>query len=111
MSGMRQAAQGLAGTENEILAEKAATLARIAGRLEALLQQLGELSAGLEALSVSERAQAIEAYGAVREQARLYRWYVEVQREALGLLRHEGLDELYPVPEPIPPESPSTGGA
>lgn len=31
----------------------------------------------------------------------VYRWYLEVQREALGLRRHHVLDELYPIPEPI----------
>jgi hypothetical protein len=30
-----------------------------------------------------------------------YRWYLEVQREALGLRQHHRLDEFYPIPAPI----------
>ena len=34
----------------------------------------------------------------LRARALKYRWYLEVQREALGFLRHDGLDEFYKVP-------------
>jgi hypothetical protein len=37
----------------------------------------------------------------LRERARRYRWYLEVQRESVGLTRHEALDELYPIPGPL----------
>jgi hypothetical protein len=30
-----------------------------------------------------------------------YRWYLEVQREALGLHPDHRLDEFYRIPEPI----------
>jgi hypothetical protein len=31
-----------------------------------------------------------------------YRWYLEVQREAIGLRQHQHLDEFYPIP-PLEP--------
>ncbi len=42
----------------------------------------------------------------VHEQHRLamkWRWYLEVQREALGLRQHHMVDELYVIPGPIEP--------
>lgn len=84
----------------EITAEKAAALRRIAGRLEELLAELDLLRMALEARS-DERAPLVGRFNAAREQARLYRWFLEVQREALGLLRHEDLDAFYRVPAPI----------
>jgi hypothetical protein len=46
----------------------------------------------------AERAAVRARYGIMREQALEYRWYLEVQREALGIRSHALLDELYPVP-------------
>ena len=43
-------------------------------------------------------APEVAAYEALRKQARRYRWYLEVQREALGLVRHDDLDRFYPIP-------------
>ena len=40
----------------------------------------------------------VDEYRSLRRQARRYRWYLEIQREAIGLRRHELLDELYPIP-------------
>lgn len=87
--------------EEELLREKAAVLARIAGTLEELLTRLSVMRAGLGDLAGEERARQIGTYAALRAQSELYRWYLEVQREALGLRRHHVLDELDPIPEPI----------
>ena len=94
-------AESLARTEAELRAEKAAALARIAATLEGLLAELSRRRETFGALSSEERAAAAEAYDALREQARLYRWYLVVQREALGLVRHDDVDRHYPPPEPL----------
>jgi hypothetical protein len=98
---MEQTAESLARTEAELRAEKAAALARIAGTLEGLLLELRRRRESFGRLSSEERAAAAEAYDALREQARLYRWYLVVQREALGLVRHDDVDRHYPPPEPL----------
>jgi hypothetical protein len=97
---MERTAEGLARTEAEIRAEKAAALARIAGTLEGLLAEMQRRWDDFGNLSGHELARAVEAYDAVREQARLYRWYLIVQREALGLFRHDEVDRHYPMPGP-----------
>ena len=102
---MERTAEGLARTEAEIRAEKAAALARIAGTLEGILAELQRRREDLARLPGGGRARAVEDYAALREQARLYRWYLIVQREALGLFRHDEVDRYYPLPEPVPPES------
>jgi hypothetical protein len=101
MRSMERTAEGLARTEAELRAEKAAALARIAGTLEGLLAELARRRESFGRLSREERGPAAEAYDALREQARLYRWYLVVQREALGLVRHDDLDRHYPLPEPL----------
>jgi hypothetical protein len=83
-----RSAEELRRVEVEIAEEKTAALARIAGRLQELIEQAAELRANGEPA----------AYESVRQQARLYRWYLEVQREALGLTWHAELDRIYPVP-------------
>jgi hypothetical protein len=96
--------EALARTESEIRAEKAAALARIAGTLEGLLAELQRRREDLARLAGDVRARAVEEYAALRDQARLYRWYLVVQREALGLFRHDDVDRHYPLPDPVPPE-------
>jgi hypothetical protein len=91
----------LARVERELQSERAGALARIAGRLGELVARLARLRSELPAEAGAPRAAQVEAYRAVRAEARLYRWYLEVQREALGLRRHDGLDEHYPIPDEI----------
>ena len=85
----------------EIADAKAAALRRIAGRLDELLEELASLQAGLDAAPHETRERLVNRFNETREQARLQRWFLEVQREAIGLLRHESLDEFYRVPAPI----------
>jgi erythromycin esterase-like protein len=83
---------------HEINEERAAALRRISGALESLIEQLQALGDSIPHLRASERASAIAAYRDVRRQAVRYRWYLEVQREALGLRHHQRLDEFYAIP-------------
>jgi len=98
---MEQAGEGLARLEAELRAEEAAALGRIAAVLEGILAELKQRREAFDRLPHDLRPRAAEAYDTLREQARLYRWYLVVQREALGLLRHEDVDRHYPLPEPL----------
>jgi hypothetical protein len=102
-TGMERTAEGLARTEMELRAEKAAALARIAGTLEGLLTELRRRREEFDRLARGERPGAAEAYAVRCEQAHLFRWYLVVQREALGLFHHDEVDRHYPLPDPLPP--------
>ena len=81
----------------EIASEKVAALSRIAGTLQALIEELHRIAATLDPAA----DEAARRHREVREQALRYRWYLEVQREAMGLTRHEDLDRFYPIPGPL----------
>lgn len=82
----------------ELQEERAAALARISRRLESLIGQLQTTREQMEQTPAEDRAVELAAYRDLRREAIKYRWYLEVQREALGFLRHDGLDEFYKVP-------------
>jgi hypothetical protein len=90
--------ESFARTEREIASEVAATLARIARTLEDLLAQLHQVRATLATGPPDERVQARARYQDLRRRALLYRWYLIVQREAVGLFRHADVDQYYPIP-------------
>jgi acyl-CoA reductase-like NAD-dependent aldehyde dehydrogenase len=93
----RSSGEALARIEEELVAERAAALRRIADRLAELIEELHDLRRASRAREAAG-APLVDQYRAVQRQARRYRWYLEVQREAIGLRRHEMLDELYPIP-------------
>lgn len=47
--------------------------------------------------------EALRDMARVRAEAVRYRWYLEVQREALGIRNHRSLDEFYPMPPALDP--------
>ena len=86
----------------ELQEERAAALARISRRLERLLDQLQAVREQIAHARDEDRARLAAAYRELHEQAVKYRWYLEVQREAIGLRHHQHLDEFYPIP-PLEP--------
>ena len=81
----------------ELSEERVAALQRISRVLESLIGQLnayGNVYATPPGPTASARSPP-GASGGARGQ---YRWYLEVQREALGMRRHDRLDEFYKVP-------------
>ncbi len=94
--------EALARTEAEIRGEKAAALRQTAGTFEALLARLARLRADLAAPAGRSRARRLRLYRELRERTLHQRWCLEVQREAVGLRRHDVLDEMYPMPPPLP---------
>lgn len=77
--------------QREILGEQTSALARATRALEVAL---AELAAAREAGREAAREDALAEAG-----ERL--WYVVVQREAMGLLRHESLLEVLRVPRAV----------
>ena len=84
----------------ELNEERIAALTRISGTLESLIAQLQQLRERVSAHHGLAHQHDIAAYRELHERARKYRWYLEVQREALGMRHHRILDELYAIPEP-----------
>ena len=81
--------------------ERVSALVRISKTLESLLSQLSESRARLADARGDARARELAAYRDLHQRASRYRWYLEVQREALGLRHHHGLDEFYRMPPAI----------
>jgi hypothetical protein len=95
--------EGVRRVENEILAEKAATLGRAGERLEAALAELNAVAQALaDARDDSRRAALRAAYRATRERARTARLHLVIQREAVGLRSHRVVDQQFPEPAPPP---------
>ena len=86
----------------ELQEERAAALARISRRLERLIDQLQATRELIAHSRNEDRERNVTAYRELREQAVKYRWYLEVQREAIGLRQHERLDEFYRIPRAEP---------
>jgi len=91
----------LARTEEEILAAKADAMKRIGETLEKQLAELERLRALAANASAGEREPLRARHAELLAQARLQRWYLIVQREAVGLRHHHGLHRHYPLPEPL----------
>ncbi len=101
--------------ENEIRKERAEALGRSGERLEEALQELEILRREIRGLVSSNRnfvpdnGEGIPAeirerlfrYAQLLEQAGQWRHCLIVQREAVGLRRHEDVERMYPVPPPL----------
>ena len=85
----------------ELQQERVAALTRISRTLEALIDQMHAVRARIDVETGPTRAREVETYRALREEAVKYRWYLEVQREAMGIRVHHRLDEFYEVPGPL----------
>ena len=90
-----------AALEAELNKERASGLGRTARQLEELLASCSTLRAELEHAKGDHRRVLLEEYDAVRRRAEEVRWYLMVQREAIGARRHDDVDALYPRPPVI----------
>ncbi len=88
----------LESLEAEIRSEIASTLGRVGHLLEQRLDEMDRLRAQAADLQGAERAVHVARFNELRQQAREYIWYLMVQREAIGLRNHKGLEERYPIP-------------
>ena len=85
----------------ELNEERAAALIRISRTLESAIEQLGAARERIRREEGAERERALADYDELRRHALKYRWYLEVQREALGMRHHHLLDEFYRIPGPL----------
>jgi hypothetical protein len=83
----------------ELRSERASSLARVADRFEVALRELAEVEAALAARPGAAGLAARRADALAHAGERL--WVLVVQREALGLSRHDLLDEVYRIPRAV----------
>ncbi len=101
--------------EEEIRREKAESLGRVGERLERALQEIERLRRELLNLAfdgagadrkarewvADEIQEKLAQYDHLCAQASHVRHALVIQREALGLRRHEDVDRQYPIPTPV----------
>lgn len=85
-------------TEEEIHEEMASALGRIGKKLEVLIAELNKLKGMAVLCNDDELANVLEEYRKIRTEARLYYWYLIIQRESIGLTNHELVRTLYRIP-------------
>ena len=85
----------------ELAEERVSALNRIARHLEQRIHALNELRATADHAAGDTRTALLQRYREVRIEALRYRWYLDVQREALGLRPHETVEQYYGVPGPL----------
>ena len=88
---LRELSERHDGILRELNEERVAALTRISRTLESLVEQL-------QTLAQDSTNRGTEQYERLRARAKLYRWFLEVQREALGLRDHRLLDRFYRIP-------------
>jgi len=99
--GRRETSEQHSRIERELTEERAAALRRISQTLESLIEQLIALRAKIGEVHWSNPSPELAHYRELRRRAVKYRWYLEVQREALGLRHHHRLDEFYRIPDAL----------
>jgi hypothetical protein len=99
--GGRETAERQGRIELELMEERAAALRRISQTLESLIEQLQALRMRIGEVHWSSRSPEVAEYRELRRRAVRYRWYLEVQRESIGLHPDHRLDEFYRIPDPI----------
>ncbi len=83
----------------EIQGERASSLAHVTRRLEAALLELEQAGAALAGRPGDRTLAALRRDALLHAAERL--WYVVIHREALGLTRHDVLDEVYRIPREV----------
>ncbi len=85
-------------TEEEICEEMASALGRIGKKLEVLIAELNKLKERAALCNEHEKENVFEEYNKICTKARLYYWYLIIQRESVGLTNHQLLPTLYRIP-------------
>jgi len=106
---------GIEQVEAEIRKEKAETLGRAGERLEQALLEVEGIRRAILSLAGKphgpsvedqdrqrrELAEKLAEHARLCEQAKRLRHTLIIQREAVGLWRHEDVDRQYPMPRPL----------
>jgi hypothetical protein len=102
MRALQQVIQTDAAMTNELNRERASGLGRTGRLIEDAIAACAQLREHLATCPPgSRRAGLLAEYAEHRKTAIEQRWYLEVQREAMGLRRHTDLDTFFPIPPPI----------
>ncbi len=96
------AADGFRALEREILEEMAEALRRAEDKVNFTLLQADVARKEFDLAEPGRRDACYEVYEQRRLAARRAIWEYKVHREALGLIEHSIVDELYAVPPPLP---------
>jgi hypothetical protein len=99
--GIHETSRGHERIVRELNEERAAALVRISRVLESLIAELHAVRVHIENGGEIDRERNVGRYRELYRRAIQFRWYLEVQREALGLRQHHMLDEFYLIPDPI----------
>jgi hypothetical protein len=91
---------GALAIEVEMRREKVSALRRVGGKLESLLADLRALEADPPRTD-GDRARFVERHKQLRAEAEKYRWYLIIQREAVGLSNHDDVFTQFPIPAAI----------
>lgn len=94
--GIRRDLQTASAWEAELNKERAGALGLTARRLEAELEKCVALATEWRTGNAARRAVLEREYEAARVESERLRWNLCVQREAMGLRRHDDVDLLYP---------------
>jgi hypothetical protein len=97
---MSRTEEGYARTLLEFRAEGASALGRLGRTLEATLDELRVVRNQMR-VKPWDRDSLRDRHASLLARARLYRYFLEVQREAIGLREHQDLDRHYPPPPDI----------
>jgi hypothetical protein len=87
--------------EVQLRQEKAQSLRRVGDKLEKLIDELTRLERELTTASGPVRTKKLAQYQQIRADAEQQRWYLVVQREAMGLWNHQEVDLMYRIPPPV----------
>jgi hypothetical protein len=85
--------------EHEIMEEMAYALGQSCNKVNFELLELDVLDRKIqEETDPERRAKMVETFNRKRKAARRARWELKVHREALGFLRNDELEDIYPIP-------------
>lgn len=102
MKALQHAIQMDSAMTSELNRERASGLGRTGRLIEDAIAECATIKAALEKCPPGPKRQGLlEEYEANRQRAMEQRWYLEVQREAMGLRKHTDLDQFFPMPPRI----------
>ena len=93
--------------EQELNSERAAVLGKAGRKMEAALAECAKAGAVLAAAGPEHRAAAADTYRAAFRRYQDARMGLCIYREALGLMDHRRVDEIFRPPTPPPPREPA----
>lgn len=89
--------QNASAWETELNKERAGALSATARKLEDQLDRCTKLRDELTVAEGALKELLLRDYREAREESERQRWNLCVQREAMGIRRHEDVDRFYPV--------------